>query len=122
VVSVVRVPDPVPVDFLKSAIPFKPVASIAPAPVAPAVSTVPVTVAAGSTSPRRATGRVPAVARSPRPKRTEAELLAEARTTTAGWPLSELTAEGIRRAVRTSPANARMLRETLRAERAGAAA
>lgn len=63
------------------------------------------------------TGRVPGVARSPRPKRTQAELLAEARTATADWPDAELTAEGIRRAVRTSPANARMLRDTLKAER-----
>ncbi|MGB8939262.1 MAG: hypothetical protein WCD21_03330, partial [Streptomyces sp.] len=61
-------------------------------------------------------------ARSPRPKRTPAELLAEARTATAGWPDAKLTAEGIRLAVHTSPKNARILRETLRAERAEAVA
>lgn len=75
-------------------------------------------VAAESTRPRRATGRVPDAARSTRPARTAEQLLAEARTATADWPVKELTAEGIRRAVRTSPVRARDLRETLRAERA----
>ncbi|MEU0830492.1 DUF2637 domain-containing protein [Streptomyces sp. NPDC005969] len=75
-------------------------------------------VAAESVRPRRATGRVPDVARSSRPVRTADELLAEARSATADWSLEELTAEGIRKAVRTSPAKARVLRETLRAERA----
>lgn len=75
-------------------------------------------VAAESTRPRRATGRVPDAARSTRPVRTAEQLLIEARTATADWPDKELTAEGIRRAVRTSPARARDLRETLRAERA----
>jgi hypothetical protein len=75
-------------------------------------------VAAESSKPRRATGRVPEVAKSTRPKRTPAELLAEARAVTAGWPDVKVTAEGIRREVRTSPANARVLRDTLLAERA----
>lgn len=98
-----------------------------PAPTAPAVvepvrsiESAPVAVAAAeSTRPRGATGRVPEVARSPRPVRTADELLIEAREATAGWAIEDLTAEGIRRAVRTSPAKARVLRETLRAERAG---
>ncbi|MEU3318755.1 DUF2637 domain-containing protein [Streptomyces sp. NPDC006785] len=77
-------------------------------------------VAAESTRPRRATGRVPDAARSSRPARTAEQLLIEARTATADWSVKELTAEGIRRAVRTSPARARDLRETLRAERTAA--
>ncbi|MFF7675717.1 DUF2637 domain-containing protein [Actinacidiphila glaucinigra] len=102
-----------------------PVAVELPAPTPPAVvepvaaiESAPVAVAAAeSTRPRGATGRVPEVARTPRPVRTADELLIEARKATAGWPIEDLTAEGIRRAVRTSPAKARVLRETLRAER-----
>ncbi|WNO65667.1 DUF2637 domain-containing protein [Streptomyces sp. AM2-3-1] len=75
-------------------------------------------VAAEQSAPRRATGRVPDAARSARPVRTAEELLDEARSATADWSVDDLTAEGIRRAVRTSPAKARVLRETLRAERA----
>ncbi|WP_031145477.1 DUF2637 domain-containing protein [Streptomyces erythrochromogenes] len=67
--------------------------------------------------PRRATGRVPVAARSPRPTRTEVELLAEARALTESWPIEKLTGEGIRKALRTSPAKARIVRETLKAER-----
>lgn len=118
-VSRVAMPTPVPVGFLKSALPLKPVPAIEPTPVA---SVEPRAVAAESTRPRRATGRVPDVARSPRPKRTFDELLAEARTVTAEWPDAKLTAEGIRLAVHTSPKNARTLREALRAERAAAVA
>ncbi|MFG2218282.1 hypothetical protein ACGFN1_26030 [Streptomyces sp. NPDC048685] len=94
-----------------------------PAPVVidlgKAAEPVPVgAVAAESVRPRRATGRVPDVARSSRPVRTADELLDEARSATADWSIGDLTAEGIRKAVRTSPAKARVLRETLRAERA----
>ncbi|WP_328776251.1 DUF2637 domain-containing protein [Streptomyces goshikiensis] len=73
--------------------------------------------AAESTRPRRATGRVPVAARSTRPVRTEAELLAEARSLTESWPVEKLTGEGIRKALRTSPARARVVREALKAER-----
>ncbi|MCX4827791.1 DUF2637 domain-containing protein [Streptomyces sp. NBC_01016] len=107
-------PRPVTVGFLKSTLPLKPLPSIEQ-PV-----TVPLkrrAVAAESSRPRRATGRVPDVARTPRPKRTPDELLDEARKATAEWPVDKLTAEGIRREVHTSPANARTLRDTLRAER-----
>ncbi|MGI5449804.1 DUF2637 domain-containing protein [Streptomyces sp. CA-243310] len=76
-----------------------------------------VAVAVESTRPRRATGRVPAVARSTRPVRSEVELLAEARSLTESWPVEKLTGEGIRKALRTSPAKARIVRETLKAER-----
>ncbi|MFF6949749.1 DUF2637 domain-containing protein [Streptomyces iakyrus] len=75
-------------------------------------------VAAVESAPRRATGRVPESARTPRPVRSPDELLAEARSVTADWSDAELTAEAIRKAVRTSSANGRMLRDTLRAERA----
>lgn len=107
-------PSPVAVGFLKSTLPLKPL----PAIEAPTVRPIePRTAAAESSRPRRATGRVPESARSNRPKRTAEQLLAEARTATAQWPAAKLTAEGIRREVRTSPANARMLRDSLRAER-----
>ncbi|MFE4420864.1 DUF2637 domain-containing protein [Streptomyces sp. NPDC056817] len=107
-------PRPVAVGFLKSTVTAKPVEAIEQ----PTVTSIERrAVAAESTRPRRATGRVPEVARTPRPKRTPDELLAEARKATADWPDTRLTAEGIRREVRTSPANARSLRDTLRAER-----
>ncbi|NBM18798.1 DUF2637 domain-containing protein [Streptomyces sp. GC420] len=85
-------------------------APIAPAPV--------MALPAVDRPQRRATGRVPEAARSPRPTRTADELLAEARSVTADWPDADLTAEAIRKAVRTAPAKARALRDTLRAERA----
>ncbi|MBZ6196574.1 hypothetical protein KVH07_27135 [Streptomyces olivaceus] len=112
-------PRPVAVGFLKSTVSVKPYPSIAPAPVKP-IGRRP--VAAESTRPRRATGRVPAVAKSSRSKRTPDQLLAEARTVTADWPDAKVTGEGIRRALHTSPANARTLRDTLLAERAATAA
>ncbi|MFC9990397.1 DUF2637 domain-containing protein [Streptomyces globisporus] len=109
--------------------PITPAHAPAALPAAPVVSLVKSTdrapagaVAAESARQRRATGRVPEAARSSRPVRTADELLTEARTATADWSDRELTAEGIRRAVRTSPAKARVLRDTLRAEREQAAA
>ncbi|MFJ3101792.1 DUF2637 domain-containing protein [Streptomyces sp. NPDC086835] len=75
-------------------------------------------VAAAESTPRRATGRVPESARTPRPTRTPEQLLDEARSVTADWSDGELTAEAIRKAVRTSSANGRTLRDTLKAERA----
>ncbi|MEU8622053.1 DUF2637 domain-containing protein [Streptomyces sp. NPDC048623] len=75
-------------------------------------------VAAEQSTPRRATGRVPDIARSTRPRRTAEELLIEARKETEAWTVDQLTAEGIRKALRTSPDKARTLRDTLRAERA----
>ncbi|MET8964072.1 DUF2637 domain-containing protein [Streptomyces sp. NPDC004074] len=116
--AVVRVPDPVAVDYLKSTASLKPLAPIEPTPVA---SIERQTVAAESPRPRGATGRVPDAAKSPRPKRTPAQLLDEARAVTADWPDAKVTAEGIRREVHTSPANARMLRDTILADRATAA-
>ncbi|MET9218681.1 DUF2637 domain-containing protein [Streptomyces sp. NPDC003300] len=79
------------------------------APVAAAVST--------GSGPRRATGRVPQSARTPRPSRTPEQLLSEARAVTAEWDDAALTGEAIRKAVRTSAANGRTLRDVLRAER-----
>ncbi|MFJ6986233.1 MULTISPECIES: conjugal transfer protein [unclassified Streptomyces] len=113
-------PDPVAVDLGKSIPPLKPVPAIA-APIDPAV-TKPArrTVPAESTRPRGATGRLPESARSPRSKRTPDQLLDEARKATAGLPDAKVTAEGIRRAIHTSPANARKLRDALLAERATA--
>jgi len=51
-------------------------------------------------------------------QRTFEELLSEARTLTAQWPDRELTADRIRSAVHVSQANARTLRDALKAERA----
>ncbi|MEU6682673.1 conjugal transfer protein [Streptomyces sp. NPDC046832] len=115
------VPDPVAVDFVKPTLPLKPVPAVAPAVDLVKADPAPTgrrAVAADSPRSRRATGKVPDVARSPRPKRTADQLLAEARTATADWPDSRITAEGIRRELRTSPANARTLRDTILAERA----
>ncbi|WP_330283793.1 DUF2637 domain-containing protein [Streptomyces sp. NBC_00588] len=109
--TVVRLPDPV--DFLKPTAPLKPVRALAP--IEPPK---PRTVPAESSRARRATYRVPEAAKAPRTRRTPEQLLTEARTATAGWPDAQITAEGIRREVRTSPVNARMLRDTLLAERA----
>ncbi|OII63247.1 hypothetical protein BJP40_24915 [Streptomyces sp. CC53] len=84
------------------------------APVDPVAARV---VAADQSGPRRVTGRVPDAARSTRPRRTADELMSEARQVTEAWSVEQLTAEGIRKALRTSPDKARMLRDTLRAER-----
>ncbi|MER7152337.1 conjugal transfer protein [Streptomyces lydicus] len=110
-------PDPVAVDLGKP-MPLKPLPPVDPAPVA---SIKRGAVAAESTRPRRATGRVPEVAKPTRPKRTPEQLLAEARAATADWPDAKVTGEGIRRAIHTSPANARLLRDTILAERAASA-
>ncbi|MET7621444.1 DUF2637 domain-containing protein [Streptomyces sp. NPDC005408] len=50
--------------------------------------------------------------------RTPAEMLTVARELTAGWSDAELTADRIRTTVRVSAANARMIRDTLKTERA----
>lgn len=90
----------------------------APSPPAPAPSTSEPDEA-GEVDERGPVGRpVPAAARSGSPSRSVAELLIQARTVTADWPVEELTGERIRKAVRTSSARARSLREVLRAERA----
>ncbi|MFJ4845449.1 conjugal transfer protein [Streptomyces sp. NPDC088733] len=122
VLSRLAVPDPVPVDLGKSGTGMKPmpavVSTVKPVPIAPAPARP---VPAASTGPRRATGRVPASAKSARTRRTPEQLMVEARKATAGLPDAQVTGEGIRRALRTSPANARMLRDALLAERAAGA-
>ncbi|MEU4653868.1 conjugal transfer protein [Streptomyces sp. NPDC023723] len=116
------VPDPAPVDLGKSGTGVKPMPAVVPAvkpvPIAPTPAR---SVLPASTAPRRATGRVPVAAKSTRTRRTPDQLMAEARKATAGWTDAEVTGEGIRRALRTSPANARMLRDALLAERAAGA-
>ncbi|MFG2823089.1 DUF2637 domain-containing protein [Kitasatospora sp. NPDC048365] len=91
-------------------------------PIPVAAETVPVrpvrAVAAAGSRPRRATGAVPKSARTKVPARTEDELVEQARSAAARWSDEELTADRIRTTLRTSPARARMLRETLKAERA----
>ncbi|PKW08722.1 Protein of unknown function [Streptomyces sp. 1222.5] len=118
-VPVVRVPDPVPADAGKSIPVLKPV-SVLPTPVgqAPTRSIARPSMAAESTRPRRTTYRVPDAAKAPRTRRTADQLMSEARTLTADWPVAQITGEGIRRALRTSPVNARKLRDALLAERA----
>ncbi|MER6251131.1 DUF2637 domain-containing protein [Streptomyces sp. NPDC001584] len=86
-------------------------------PVEPIETRPQLVAAAESPRPRRATGRVPAAARSTRTTRTDAELLGEARSLTESWPVEKLTGEGIRKALRTSPAKARIVREALKTER-----
>ncbi|KNE81634.1 MULTISPECIES: DUF2637 domain-containing protein [Streptomyces] len=68
--------------------------------------------------PRNTTGKAKPKGKS---VRSADELLAEARTVTAAWADEDLTAEAIRKTVRTSQANARTLRDALKAERAEAA-
>ncbi|MEW1633281.1 conjugal transfer protein [Streptomyces sp. NPDC093801] len=99
-------PDPVPADVDAA------VDSIRPTLV----------VAADRPRARRATGRVPQSARSTAPTRSRDELLAEARSLTESWSMKDLTADRLRKTLRTSPANGRMLRDTLRGEREASAA
>ncbi|MFE2239289.1 conjugal transfer protein [Streptomyces virginiae] len=90
-----------------------------PAAIPAELSDRPVVRAVAADGPvrRRATGRVPEIARTSVPRRTREELLAEARQLTESWPAEHVTGDRIRKALRTSPVNARWLRETLRAER-----
>ncbi|WP_420034599.1 DUF2637 domain-containing protein [Streptomyces sp. cg28] len=117
--NVKELPRPVVVDFMESTLPTKPVKAIESTPPT-SIEVRP--VAAETTRPRGVTGRVPDAAKPTRPKRTFDELVTETRAATADWPDADLTAEGIRRTVHTSPARARTLRDTLRAERAAAVA
>ncbi len=75
-----------------------------------------------STPPKRVTHRVPDAAKSTQPRRTKDELLAQARRLTESWSVEQLTADGIRKALRTSPEKGRWLRDTLKGERGEAAA
>ncbi|MFI1045023.1 conjugal transfer protein [Streptomyces griseoruber] len=122
VLTRLAVPDPAPVDLGKSGGGMKPMPAVAPivkpVPIAPAPARA---VPAAASGPRRATSRVPGAAKSPRTRRTPDQLMAEARKATAGLPDAQVTGEGIRRALRTSPANARRLRDALLAERAATA-
>ncbi|MBT2509666.1 conjugal transfer protein [Streptomyces sp. ISL-98] len=122
-------PEPVPAVREVPALQSADVEPVAPAPAAvesgepvavvrPTESAPVKAVAAVAHTPRRATGRVPESARTPRPTRTADQLLSEAREVTADWSDAELTADAIRKAVRTSSANGRMLRDTLKQERA----
>ncbi|MYW01114.1 hypothetical protein GT354_23070, partial [Streptomyces sp. SID3343] len=67
--------------------------------------------------PRKSTGKVPPAAKSTGRNRSTDELLVQARELTAGWPVDRLTGEAVRKAVRTSSANGRTLRDALLAER-----
>ncbi|MER5403571.1 conjugal transfer protein [Streptomyces sp. NPDC002769] len=119
VLTRLAVPDPAPVDLGKTGTSAKPMPAVAstvePVPIEPAPARP---VPAESTRMPRATGRVPDAAKTPRPRRSFEQLIAEARKATAGLTDHEVTGEGIRRTLRTSPANARKLRDALLAERA----
>ncbi|MFB6580703.1 conjugal transfer protein [Streptomyces sp. NPDC056402] len=104
-------PDPVPAEDPTPPTVVAPVKSADPSTVRA------VAIAADGPVRRRATGRVPEIARTSVPRRTREELLAEARQLTESWPVEHLTGDRIRKALHTSPVNARWLRETLRAER-----
>jgi hypothetical protein len=100
-------------DALPAPVDVPPPGSTTPAPLPAPVDSAP-------SGPRRPTGPVPKSARTPRPTRTPDQLLTEARQATADWSDDELTGEAIRKAVHTSSANGRMLRDALRAERTAA--
>ncbi|MET9385352.1 conjugal transfer protein [Streptomyces sp. NPDC002928] len=118
VLTRIPVPDPAPVDLGKTG-GLKPIPAAArPVPIEAAPARP---VPAESTRPRRATGRVPAAAKSTPARRTFDQLMTEARKATAGLPDTQVTGEGIRRALHTSPANARRLRDAVLAERAAGA-
>ncbi|MFJ5922551.1 DUF2637 domain-containing protein [Kitasatospora sp. NPDC092948] len=106
-------PDPIP--------PVEPTQESAEAPTSEPVAEpteVPVkSLAAAVSRPRRTTGTVPQSARTKLPARSPEELLTAARSATADWKDSELTADRIRVAVRTSSDRARTLRDALKAER-----
>jgi len=80
----------------------------------PAPAETPAAAVDAKPSPRH---RTPAKGKA-KGQRTFEELLSEARTVTALWSDRELTADRIRTAVRVSQANARTLRDALKAERA----
>jgi hypothetical protein len=54
--------------------------------------------------------------------KTDDEVLEEARTVTADWPVDDLTAERLMTALHVGPKRARMVRDTLKSERADRAA
>ncbi|MGW2910843.1 DUF2637 domain-containing protein [Streptomyces asoensis] len=83
-------------------------------PTPPPVQTPPALPVDATPRPRR---RSPAKGKT-KVQRTFEELLTEARAVTAEWPDAELTADRIRTAVRVSQANARILRDALKTERA----
>ncbi|MEU9136174.1 conjugal transfer protein [Streptomyces sp. NPDC048404] len=117
------VPDPAPVDLGKSGTSTKPMPAVVPTVKPLPIASAPTpSVPAVSSRPHRATGRVPVAAKSPRTRRAFEQLMAEARKATAGLPDGQITGEGIRRALHTSPANARKLRDALLTERAASAA
>ncbi|WP_405955492.1 DUF2637 domain-containing protein [Streptomyces phaeochromogenes] len=82
----------------------------------PPVASQPAPPAASTPRPRRQAKS--ATKGKGTPQRSFEELLSEARTLTASWTDAELNGEAIRTAVHCSAANARKLRDALKAERA----
>ncbi|WP_152626862.1 DUF2637 domain-containing protein [Streptacidiphilus carbonis] len=125
--SIPDLPAPAPAEAQESV--YLPSADSTPAPLAPdsdtetdpGQATVPDPTAPAPEPvrrPRPATGTVPDAARTRTPTRTPAELLAEARRVTADWPDDRLSGEQIRKALHTSSAKGRSLRDQLQRERA----
>ncbi|MGW3410482.1 DUF2637 domain-containing protein [Streptomyces sp. NPDC000888] len=83
-------------------------------PAPPSLAKAPAQPPAPKPRPRRQ----PMAKTAGKPQRTFDELLNEARTVTASWMDAELNAEAVRTAVHCSAANARLLRDALKAERA----
>ncbi|MER7576850.1 DUF2637 domain-containing protein [Streptomyces sp. NPDC126514] len=82
--------------------------------VSPPVESPPAPPVDAKPRPRR---RAPATGKA-KAQRTFEELLTEARTVTATWADAELTADRLRTTLHVSQANARMLRDALKGERA----
>jgi hypothetical protein len=87
--------------------------TVPPATVAPATDPAP--GAKPKTAPRRPAKPAP---KAPAGRRSVDDVLADARTATADWPVTELTADRIRTAVKCGAGHARTVRDVLRAERA----
>lgn len=95
-------------------------ADAASAAEAPAPAALPVVLTAlpepepePKAAPRKRPAKAPASGR-----RSVDDVLADARTATAGWPVTELTADRIRTAVKCGAGHARTVRDVLRTERA----
>ncbi|MFJ2636008.1 DUF2637 domain-containing protein [Streptomyces sp. NPDC087422] len=88
-------------------------APVAGPPTAVAPATDPAPEAKPKTAPRRPAKPAPKTTG----RRSVDDVLADARTTTADWPVTELTADRIRTAVKCGAGHARTVRDVLRAER-----
>lgn len=84
---------------------------------APTEPVRPLVAATDRPRPVRVSAPIPPAARPAQSRRSWGALLAEARSVTADWPDSQLTANRIRQAVRTSAESSRKLRDALTEDR-----